>query len=146
MSEGCLGGSCAVWLMCSGVWVSGCGAQFKSRYCLADLCQMAEKVLCRTEEQSQEYQVQAHYFASHEGKSDSDTAGSLEKLRAERIMLRNTDLVVTNAAQLVSAIQGSTPPSDSSATAKYTFRVVEDRVSFSPRECGYFPQEIFGIL
>ena len=58
----------------------GCGAQFKSRFCVADLCQMPGKVLSS---ENMDCKVQAHYFASHEGKSDSDTAGSLEKLRAE---------------------------------------------------------------
>ena len=102
----------------------GCGAQFKSRFCLADLCQMSGKVLG----QDQECRVQAHYFASHEGKSDSDTAGSLEKLRAERILLRNEHLVITNAAQLVNAIQAAAPPLECSAAAKYSFRLV-DRVA-----------------
>ena len=105
-------------------FTDGCGAQFKSRFCLADLCKMSGKVLDL--DQSQKCRVQAHYFASHEGKSDSDTAGSLEKLRAERILLRNTDLVVTNAAQLVTAIQGSAPPPDSSATSKYSFKIIEE--------------------
>ena len=102
----------------------GCGAQFKSRFCVADLCQMSGEVLGL--DPSQGGKVQAHFFASHEGKSDSDTAGSLEKLRAERILLRNTEMVVTNAAQLVAAIQGSAPPSEDSATAKYSFRIVEE--------------------
>ena len=66
----------------------------------------------------------AHYFASHEGKSDSDTAGSLEKLRAERVILRNKNLVITNAAQLIDAMTAATPKN--SATAKYSFKVIEE--------------------
>ena len=92
---------------------------------------MPEKMLGLEQEQNQECRVEAHYFASQEGKSDSDTAGSLEKLRAERIMLRNTDMVVTNTAQLVSAILGSAPPPDDSATAKYSFRIVEEMPAIS---------------
>ena len=70
--------------------------------------------------------VEAHFFASHEGKSDSDTAGSLEKLRAQRIMLRNKNLVITNAAQLVQAMHDHDSSVENSATAKYSFRVVEE--------------------
>ena len=53
-----------------------------------------------------------------------DTAGSLEKLRAERLILRNKELVIMKASQLVDALN-STLPEDSS-TAKYSFRVVEE--------------------
>ena len=100
----------------------GCGAQFKSRFCVDDLCQMPDKVLHCSE--NNDCRVQAHYFASHEGKSDSDTAGSLEKLRAERVILRNKNLVITNAAQLVDAISAAAP--EDSSTAKYSFRVIEE--------------------
>ena len=64
---------------------------------MANLVQMPAKVL--DEAQVEDSIVEAHNFESHEGKSDSDTAGSLEKLRAERILLRNRNLVITNAAQ-----------------------------------------------
>ena len=50
----------------------------------------------------------------------------MEKLRAERILLRNEQLVITNAAQLVTAIQTAAPPLKSSATSKYSFRLVEE--------------------
>ena len=103
----------------------GCGAQFKSQFCVADLTKSPNIIL-----QSPDGSSEAHFFASHEGKSESDTAGSLEKLRAERLILRNKDLVITEANHLVDAMNGETEDV-SSSTQKYSFRVVE---SFPPFE------------
>ena len=59
----------------------GCSAQFKSIFCNADLCQMMMDLSTSADK---DCSVEAPFFASHEGKSDSDTAGSLEKLRAQK--------------------------------------------------------------
>ena len=56
--------------------------------------------------------------------SFKDTAGSLEKLRAERLILRNKQLVIMKASQLVEALNTASP--EDSSTAKYSFRVVEE--------------------
>ena len=98
----------------------GCGAQFKSQFCVADLTN-SPNILLQCPEGSSE----AHYFASHEGKSESDTAGSLEKLRAERLILRNKNLVITESKHLVEAMNNELEDENTS-TQKYSFRVVEN--------------------
>ena len=52
------------------IFSDGCSAQFKSRFCLADFCELPWKVL-DAEQDDTSCRVDVHYFASHEGKSDS---------------------------------------------------------------------------
>ena len=63
------------------IFSDGCSAQFKSRFCNADLCELPVKVLGMENGSVQledgSVRVEAHYFASHEGKSDSGTIISL---------------------------------------------------------------------
>ena len=57
------------------IFSDGCSAQFKSRFCLADFCEMSSKVLV-TDPEDPSCRVDIHYFASHEGKSDSESKAS----------------------------------------------------------------------
>ena len=95
----------------------GCGAQFKSRFSTADLVTAGERIL-----KNKEAQVTFSYFASNEGKSESDTAGSAFKCRVESMCLRNPELVILCAADLVREVNKLTPDS----TNKYSFVVVEE--------------------
>ena len=99
----------------------GCGAQFKSRFCVADLCSAGERLLG-----SAPAPVAFHYFESNEGKSESDAAGSALKLRAERMCLRDKELVLTCTAQLVEELTKISPPS----TDKYEFCAIEEFPTF----------------
>ena len=95
----------------------GCGAQFKSRYSTADLVTAGERILG-----NKEAEVTFCYFASNEGKSESDTAGSAFKARVESMCLRNPELVILCAADLVREVTKLTPD----CTKKYSFVVVEE--------------------
>ena len=56
----------------------GCGAQFKSHFCVADLCSVPAEILGEVGGEAQ-----FHYFESNERKSESDTAGSNFKVRVQ---------------------------------------------------------------
>ena len=99
----------------------GCGAQFKSRFCVADLCSVPEKVLG-----SSDGHASYHYFESNEGKSESDTAGSNFKVRVESIILKNPDLVINSSSDLQAAYMKHAPEH----TKCYQFCVVEEFPTF----------------
>ena len=100
----------------------GCGAQFKSRFCVADLCVAGEKLLGM-----EGARVCFAYFETNEGKSESDTRGSHEKVRVERMVLRNPDLTIASAGQLVKELN-NLPPEN---TDKYDFCLIEETKSFT---------------
>ena len=66
------------------------------------------------------------YFESKEGKGESDARGSVEKMRIERMVLRDRKLVIHNAKELVEAL-GHVPPE---VTESYEFTVVEEFSEF----------------
>ena len=82
----------------------GFGSQYKSRFCVADLCVVGGKLL-GVEGAS----VCFAYFETNEGKSESDTRGSHDKVRVERMVLRNPDLTIASAAELVSELNNLPP-------------------------------------
>ena len=99
----------------------GCGAQFKSRFCVADLCKAGERILGKSEAD-----VKFVYFESNEGKGESDTRGSVFKMRSERMVLRDHNLVITSAKQLVQALNNLPPES----TDLYDFTIIEEFPAF----------------
>ena len=99
----------------------GCGAQFKSRFCVTDLCSLPEVILGNVNGTAS-----FHYFESHEGKSESDTAGSNFKVRVQSMILKNTNLVITCARDLVAEYLKCAP----NHTKCYEFCVVEEFPSF----------------
>ena len=101
----------------------GCGAQFKSGYCTADLVSSSMRMLNLSDGT-----VIYFYFASNEGKSESDTTGSNFKMRIEGMLLKNPRLVVTCAAELVDAY---TKFVETKETNRYKFCLVEEIKPFA---------------
>ena len=105
----------------------GCGAQYKSQFCLADLTQVPQDVL-HLENNLSSNAISFHYFASHEGKSESDSLGALDKLDASRMILKNPHLVINGAEEYVFEItkyrrsRGQDQDNFASATEKFSFR------------------------
>ena len=60
----------------------GCGAQFKSQFCVADFCEAGGRVLGKPGAK-----VSFIYFESNEGKGESDAHGLVEKMQIERMVL-----------------------------------------------------------
>ena len=71
----------------------GCGAQFKSRICVADLMKA-----CKTYDLKQ---PAFHYFASHEGKNTSDTIGSIVKSLLQQGMFKNNEIEIRSADSVI---------------------------------------------
>ena len=99
----------------------GCSAQFKSRFAIADLCHVGERLLGKPGATAEFV-----YFESNEGKSESDTAGSAVKLMVERMLLRNNNLAITCAKELVEELNKLTPDK----VGKYEFTMVEEYGTF----------------
>ena len=99
----------------------GCGAQFKSQFCVADLCEAGARILGKPGAKASFI-----YFESNEGKGESDACGSVEKMRIKRMVLRDRKLVIHNAKELVEALS-HVPPE---VTESYEFTVVEEFPNF----------------
>ena len=97
----------------------GCSAQFKSQFCVADLTKIPEILMGNPGGVAE-----THFFESDEGKSDSDTVGSLEKLDIERIILGNPNIVINGASELVAALKIRRGSAAESASLKLQFRYV----------------------
>ena len=103
----------------------GCGAQFKSRFAVPDLVFASERLLENNADIST-----WHYFESNEGKSESDTAGSHFKVRVERMLLKNNELVITSARELVDSYKQLAPED----TKCYRFCSIEEFPRFNRTE------------
>ena len=99
----------------------GCGAQYKSRFVNGDLVDAGERILGKPGAE-----VILMYFASNEGKSESDSSGSALKLRVEGMVLRDPSLVIQCARHMVEAVRKVTPDT----SPKYQFHVVEEFPAF----------------
>ena len=95
----------------------GCGSQFKSQFSVADMCTLGHELFG-----DKSFPVIFNYFESNEGKSESDTIGANFKLRVENMILRNRDLVITTAEDLVKAYHSHC---DQGSTGKFQFNLVE---------------------
>ena len=95
--------------------------QFKSWFCVADLCKAGERILGKSAAD-----VKFVYFESNEGTGESDTRGSVFKMRSERMVLRDNNLVITCAKQLVEALNNVPPES----TDLYEFTILEEFPAF----------------
>ena len=105
----------------------GCGAQFKSRFAVADLVFTSERLLGQIGNGA----VSSwHYFESNEGKSESDTAGSNFKVQIECMILKNHKLVITSARELVDNYKQLAPDE----TKRYRFCCVEEFPRFERTE------------
>ena len=91
----------------------GCGGQFKSRHCIADLFTDIEKF--------QLSQAGFHLFESHEGKSSSDSIGSWVKCGIRRGMMKDENIVIKTAQDVVDVARSDV----AEKTDKYAFSVIE---------------------
>ena len=101
-----------------GRFSDGCASQFKSCYCVADLFNDL-KILDLD-------QASFHLFESHEGKNTSDSIGSNNKSSLRRAMLKNPDLTVHSAEDVVEAIKTEMKEK----TKKFEFCIIEPYPEF----------------
>ena len=80
----------------------GCGAQFKSGYVVSDMFHAPKKFGIKT--------VTFNFFESHEGKSTSDSIGSIVKCAFIRGMLKN-EQGVSNIDDILNVVTSETKPS-----------------------------------
>ena len=91
----------------------GCGGQFKSRKCVADLFNDVEKFQLK--------QAGFHLFESHEGTSASDSIGSWVKCAIRRGMLKDENIVIKTADDVVNLARSEVRDK----TDKYSFSIIE---------------------
>ena len=111
-------------------WSDGCGHEFRSRFCNAELMKMTSKLNLK--------KVSWEYFEAHEGKNVSDALGSIIKTRLSRKLLEHAH-GVRSAAEIVSLLDDC-PQS----TEKFTFLVTEEfkpfeRIPAAERSVVVFP-------
>ena len=93
-------------------YTDGCSGQFKSGYCIADLFEVSDQLNIPNAKFS--------YFESHEGKSTSDTIGSIVKGAFTRGVLKS-DFGIVNIDDILALIHSEIKPS----TKKFKFFLVE---------------------
>ena len=104
-------------------WVrysDGCKGQFKSGYCVADLFKATEKFNIKN--------ATFNFFESHEGKSTSDTIGSIVKCAFIRATFKS-EQGITDIDDILGLINSEIKPS----TKKFNFFIAE--------KFGQFPKE-----
>ena len=107
-----------------GRFTDGCRAQYKSGFVVADQCSAGQRMF------GQEYDMIYIYYAGNEGKSESDTTGSNFKVRIDSMILRNPNLVMRCAAELVEVYEKFAPKD----TQRYAFLHVEEILPFEREE------------
>ena len=103
-------------------WSDNCSGQFKSRKTLGQLVQASSKVLGK--EDADDCKVSWEFLEANEAKNESDTIGGFTKTALRHTILRNPDLVILTADDLVKAIKKGLEKS-CIKSEKYSFIHVE---------------------
>ena len=96
----------------------GCNSQFKSRHCIADLFNDIDRFKLK--------QAGFHLFESHEGKGASDSIGARVKCAFRRGMMKDQDLTINTADDVVNVIKKDSKKK----TMKYDFFHIESFPEF----------------
>ena len=112
-------------------WSDNCSGQFKSRKTLGQLVQASSKVLGK--EDADDCKVSWEFLEANEAKNESDTIGGFTKTALRHTILRNPDLVILTADDLVKAIKKGLEKS-CIKSEKYSFIHVETIPPFDRAE------------
>ena len=113
-------------------WSDNCAGQFKSRKTLGKLVQAPNSVL--GDEDTEASKISWDFLEANEAKNESDTIGGFSKTALRQAMLRDPDIVIKTADDLVSVIQRGLEKS-CQGSEKYSFVHVDAFPQFD-REWG----------
>ena len=110
-------------------WSDNCAAQFKSKKTIGKLVQAKENVLGVTEDDPEYHRVSWDFLEANEAKNESDTIGGLSKTALRMTLMRNPDISIITADDLVENIKKGLEKCAGSSH-KYSFMVVESFPKF----------------
>ena len=110
-------------------WSDNCAAQFKSKMTIGKLAQADKNVLGMEEEGDPAYRVAFDFLEANEAKNESDTIGGLSKTALRLTLMRNPDLCIITADDMVEAMKQGLEKSVQ-GSGKYSFMVFESFPKF----------------
>ena len=84
-------------------WSDNCSGQFKSRNTLGKFVEAAKSVLC--EDATGDCNVSWEFLEANEAKNESDTIGGFSKTALRKAILKDPDIVIRTADDMVEIIQ-----------------------------------------
>ena len=111
-------------------WSDNCAAQFKSKKTIGKLTQAKRSVLGVEEDTLEPVKVSWDFLEANEAKNESDTIGGLSKNALRTTLMRNPDIAIITADDLVEAIKEGLKKSVGSSE-KYSFLVIESFPKFT---------------
>ena len=110
-------------------WSDNCAGQFKSRFTLCKLVQASTNVM-KDDGEEDRGKISWEFLEANEAKNESDTIGGFSKTALRQQMLRDPDIFIKSAEDLVAVIKTGLEKSGQ-VSEKYKFVHIEAIPVFS---------------